>query len=269
MRIVDNGRRPLLEVICHLLFARLASARGDDVVVDVHLERARGVIPEAAPPVVAHIDRVQLRHELRRGDVVAAESVLGRLPPSVRDGSPRRPACAWCAGDDARRRDVLVRVADLATPRLHIEHRILTALATADRDLDAAHAFVHDALGVARTMGWQQTIVDEGPALWGLLRSLPAIGATRRLRRRAACRRRRAVPPAHALVDQRDLVEPLSERELTVLRYLSSRLDASEIAAALYLSVNTVRSHVKAIYRKLGVNARAEAVRRGRELGLI
>ena len=64
-------------------------------------------------------------------------------------------------------------------------------------------------------------------------------------------------------------MDPLSERELTVLRYLSSRLDAAEIAAALYLSVNTVRSHVKAIYRKLGVNARAQAVRAGRELGLI
>jgi DNA-binding CsgD family transcriptional regulator len=61
----------------------------------------------------------------------------------------------------------------------------------------------------------------------------------------------------------------LSERELTVLRYLASRLDGTEIASALFLSVNTVRSHVKAIYRKLGVNSRADAVREGHALGLI
>jgi len=61
----------------------------------------------------------------------------------------------------------------------------------------------------------------------------------------------------------------LSERELTVLRYLTSKLDATEIASALYISVNTVRSHIKAIYRKLGVATRADAVRNGQSLGLI
>ena len=56
-------------------------------------------------------------------------------------------------------------------------------------------------------------------------------------------------------------LELLSDREATVLRYLASRL-THEIAGELYVSVNTVRSHVKAIYRKLGVNSR-EAVQRG------
>lgn len=69
--------------------------------------------------------------------------------------------------------------------------------------------------------------------------------------------------------DQSALIDPLSERELMVLRYLASRLDSSEIAASLYISVNTVRSHVKAIYRKLGVNSRPEAVARARQLDLI
>jgi LuxR family maltose regulon positive regulatory protein len=67
---------------------------------------------------------------------------------------------------------------------------------------------------------------------------------------------------------QPGLVDPLSERELTVLRLLASRLTCSEIARELYLSVNTVRSHVKAIYRKLGVNARVDAVKRGHALGI-
>ena len=50
-----------------------------------------------------------------------------------------------------------------------------------------------------------------------------------------------------------DLVDPLSDRELTVLRCLAGSQDSTEIADSLYLSVNTVRSHVKAIYRKLSL----------------
>ena len=53
-----------------------------------------------------------------------------------------------------------------------------------------------------------------------------------------------------------------------MLRYLASRLTCTEIAGELYVSVNTVRSHVKAIYRKLGVNSRGEAVQRGHALGM-
>ena len=56
--------------------------------------------------------------------------------------------------------------------------------------------------------------------------------------------------------------DELSERELTVLRHLASDLSEREIAAELYLSFNTVHSHVKSIYRKLGVSSRAEAVAR-------
>ena len=148
MRIVDNGRRPLLEVTCHLLFARLASMRRDDVVLEVHLDRARRVIPEAALPVVAHIDRVQLLLEVQRGDLSAAESVLRRLPSSV-ETDLLEARIRLSVGDDQGGRDVLARVTDLALPRRHIEHRLLTALANAGGDLPVAHAALDDALGVA------------------------------------------------------------------------------------------------------------------------
>lgn len=61
----------------------------------------------------------------------------------------------------------------------------------------------------------------------------------------------------------------LSERELEVLRLLPSGLSQREIAAELYVSFNTVRTHVSVIFRKLGVSSRAEAVARARELGLL
>jgi LuxR family maltose regulon positive regulatory protein len=65
------------------------------------------------------------------------------------------------------------------------------------------------------------------------------------------------------------LIEPLSERELQVLRLLGSGLSNPEIARELIVSVHTVRSHVKNIYGKLDVHRRWDAVQRGKELGLI
>jgi LuxR family maltose regulon positive regulatory protein len=65
------------------------------------------------------------------------------------------------------------------------------------------------------------------------------------------------------------LVEPLTSRELTVLRYLQGTLSHGEIAALMYISVNTVKTHVKSIYRKLGAGCRRDAVCQGRELRLL
>jgi LuxR family transcriptional regulator, maltose regulon positive regulatory protein len=72
-------------------------------------------------------------------------------------------------------------------------------------------------------------------------------------------------PPAVA----GELAEPLTEREVAVLRYLQGTLSAGEIASMLYVSVNTVKTHMKNIYRKLGVGRRREVIERARELNLL
>jgi LuxR family maltose regulon positive regulatory protein len=65
------------------------------------------------------------------------------------------------------------------------------------------------------------------------------------------------------------MVEPLSERELDVLRLLATELSGPEIANRLMVSLNTLRTHTKNIFSKLGVNNRRAAVRRAEELGLL
>ena len=75
--------------------------------------------------------------------------------------------------------------------------------------------------------------------------------------------------PAGAAAAPAALVVPLSEREQVVLRYLSSRLSAGEIADELYVSLNTVKTHIKSIYRKLDTNRRWDAVKRARQLQLL
>ena len=67
---------------------------------------------------------------------------------------------------------------------------------------------------------------------------------------------------------QRGLVEPLSGRELEVLRLLRTDLSGPDIASELMVSLNTMRTHTKNIYTKLGVNNRREAVRRAEQLDL-
>ena len=64
-------------------------------------------------------------------------------------------------------------------------------------------------------------------------------------------------------------VERLTERERTVLQLLQGTQSLGEVSEQLYISVNTLKSHVKTIYRKLGVSRRHDAVTKGRELGLI
>ena len=65
------------------------------------------------------------------------------------------------------------------------------------------------------------------------------------------------------------VVEKLSEREREVLQHVAEMLNTTEIAAVMYVSGNTVKSHLKSVFRKLGVASRNEAVRRARELELI
>ncbi|MBV9681792.1 MAG: response regulator transcription factor [Solirubrobacterales bacterium] len=65
------------------------------------------------------------------------------------------------------------------------------------------------------------------------------------------------------------LLEEISEAELRVVRYLPSNLRTPEMAAELFVSTNTVRTHLRHIYAKLGVHGRAAAVERARELGLL
>jgi ATP/maltotriose-dependent transcriptional regulator MalT len=74
---------------------------------------------------------------------------------------------------------------------------------------------------------------------------------------------------ARARAGSGEILEPPSEAELAVLRLLATDLSAREIGAQLFLSPNTVRSHTRAIYRKLGVSSRADAVARADALRLV
>jgi len=76
-------------------------------------------------------------------------------------------------------------------------------------------------------------------------------------------------PPTPAGTGPQPPMEALSDREIRVLRYLPTNLTAPQIAGELYVSLNTVRTHMRSLYSKLGTHSRADTVARARALGLL
>jgi LuxR family maltose regulon positive regulatory protein len=142
-----------------------------------------------------------------------------------------------------------------------LEIRMLQALAhDAGGDRDTALTVLERSLTeTPEPEGHVRLYLDEGAPMQALLYAAtddPVLG-----------------PLARRLLDHPEpaspLVDPLSHRELEVLRLLDSDLTGPQIAGQLYVSLNTLRTHTKRIFTKLDVNTRAAAVRRAREQGLI
>jgi LuxR family maltose regulon positive regulatory protein len=144
-----------------------------------------------------------------------------------------------------------------------IEILVLQALThQALGEMPAAHAHLQRAISLAETELYARIFVDEGPPMGLLLRTLAGQGPAGSYARRLLT----ILGPTHHDPVKQPLVEPLSDRELDVLRLLGTDLTGPEIARELTVSLNTVRTHQKNIYAKLGVNNRRAAVRQGDEL---
>ncbi len=167
-----------------------------------------------------------------------------------------------------------------------IEILVLQVLADERRgDVPAALASLSRALTLAEPEGYVRIFVDEGPSMASLLRAAGKQGIAPIYVRRllagfteftasSATTASGTVLPADSggpLIEPpiAPLIEPLSARELDVLRLLATDLDGPDIARRLIVSLNTVRTHTKHIYEKLGVNNRRAAVRKAGELGLM
>ena len=147
-----------------------------------------------------------------------------------------------------------------------IEILILQALAHQARgDIPAGVVPLQRAVQLAEPEGYIRIFADEGPPMASLLRAVAKQGIARNYVRRllAAINTAQDSPPVNS-----GLIEPLSARELDVLRLLGTDLDGPGMARNLTVSLNTVRTHTRNVYAKLGVNSRRAAVRRARELDL-
>jgi LuxR family maltose regulon positive regulatory protein len=170
----------------------------------------------------------------------------------------------------------LLTMVELAGATGHvIEIRVLQAMTLqAQGKVEQALAALERALALAEPEGYIRTFIDEGAPMSQLLRQavMQGIAVDYAGKLLAALKKEKTKSPVPLGVPEGALpppVEPLSPREAEILRLLTTHLSHTEIAEQLVVSVNTVRSHIKNIYSKLGVHARMEAVQRARKLGLL
>ncbi len=269
--------------------ARLLRARGD-------LDGALALIDQALPlyvtdfsPPVRPVEALGARVQLARDEVNAVEDWAARRGLRTDDALTyvgefehitfARMLIARGAADrddaalDAAR-TFLDRLLDAAEEGARIGSTIeilvlLAAAHDARRDVPAATAALEEALRRAKPEGHIRLFLHAGPAVTGLLRSVAARdGATSyaAVVLAAAELAQRSQPPARP--PHASLVDALSDRELDVLRLLRSDLTGPLIARELHVSLNTLRTHTKHIYTKLGATNRREAVTRAADLGL-
>jgi LuxR family maltose regulon positive regulatory protein len=148
-----------------------------------------------------------------------------------------------------------------------IEILVVLALAHHARgNLRAALLPLERALTLAEPAGYVRIFVDEGASTAGVLEAAARDGIAPNYVRQLLASFGQAKDGTRV---KQPLVEPLSERELDVLRLLGTDLNGPDIARELVVSLNTVRTHTKNIFAKLGVNNRRAAVRRAEELELL
>jgi LuxR family maltose regulon positive regulatory protein len=263
------------------------------------LARAEQLASGFSPWVAARVAGVQALTSLRQGDLAAALrwaasydnalasyfSVFERWSASL-----LKARVGIAEGQLAPALVLLAQVrrdAEAAGMMLHVvEARALQAVAyRAQGNVVPALEALGGALQLAESHGYVRVLLDEGPPMQALLqeaarrgiapayvaRLLDAFGETRdngpRTTDDAA-----SIPAPELTAICRAMplpIEPLTEREMEVLRLLAAGLTNREIAEALYLSTNTVKSHLKHIYDKLDVHNRAHAVHRARELAIL
>ncbi len=182
-----------------------------------------------------------------------------------------RAAASISLGDTEPAREIVAAWDDLvrdSTPLSVVQNHILRArLAAVAETPDDAIRELTSALRVAERHGLIEVFIQAGPLILQRLSMIsgPESAFSDLIRTRA--RMRTDTAPRPAPVDA--LAEPLTDRELEILAYLPTRFTNVELARRFFVSVNTIKTHIAHIYRKLDVTTRDNAIERARELGLL
>jgi LuxR family maltose regulon positive regulatory protein len=266
---ISERQWPLFEFLSLLDRARIWAARGHVREALATIDSARPVLAGASSVLYGRADEQEAILRLSLGDKRTAADLADRLIPMTR----RRllqAKIALAAGDHhAVQEHLRAATRDGLTPRHLLEREILTAAAAIVRRDPAAAGILGSVLHMARRQGFLSTVVTTAPQVTeylvehaAQLRMDPFIE-----RLVATALEIRAAQPA-ATGSNRLLAEPLTAAEQRILQLLPTSTYA-QIANSLYISRNTVKTHLRSVYQKLGVTSRSEAVERAVELHLL
>ena len=259
--------RPTLQSLTPLYQAKVARMLGDEIGAEALLDQARRCYAEPDAAVRQTFGEEAVAQALWF-DPSKASRLIAALDQDRVGTQVLRVRLALVDHDDRAAAALLADLPPATTRRTRVERSILWALSMLARDVERANSHLREALDAGQPERLIRTVVDQAPGVHHLLLSCTPDASQERYVEDLLAATSRIVPPARADVAPA-LVEPLTPREVIVLRYLCSRLTYREIAAALYVSLNTLKSHVRSIYRKLAVVSRADAVDLGRCRGLI
>ncbi len=263
-RSADLAERPWFRCMVLMQQAAVARTTGDAAAAAMHLALARLTMSHPSVEVEQSFALEAARQAVRFQPWTAAPMVdeLGESAAAM----ALRAHLALDSADQHLAAQVIELMPTPSTTRQRVEYGMLRALAA--HDTDSAIVHVESALAAAGPEGYVRSIIEAGTGVPELLAAFtPGLAHqayTETLRTASAS----VIPPSRSGGAER-LIDPLSDREIVVLRYLSSRLTNHEIAEALYISINTMKTHVRTIYRKLGVCSRVQAVEAGRRKRLI
>jgi LuxR family maltose regulon positive regulatory protein len=263
----EANRRTQLAWVAHLGLALLRAADGElDQSVAILTSQPRPAGPP--PPIVDERLRALEIHLLRRrGHLAEASRVSERISVDSEILRFERVALALSAGqhDIARKlMDSAPSRADPDNPAAGLRAELQLAwAASAEGSAGTSQRHLLRALELGSTHSLVEIFVQAGPPVVQLVAGLPG---ERTAFREIILRRSRQL---HSPASSEGLVDPLTDRELEILSYLPSRYTNAEMAQRCYVSVNTIKTHMTHIYRKLDVANRSSAIRRAQDLGVL
>jgi LuxR family maltose regulon positive regulatory protein len=264
----EANRRSQLSWFAHLERALLEEADGQRDQAMATARSTRTDLGAPPPPVVAERLRALQSRLLRLGgSPVLALRALNTMTSESTPVVLESVAVALTLGDREgahKAADALRAPPQETEPLATVEYLLLLAwLADADRAADATGAHLAGALAVAERHSLVEVFLRAGPTIIRLLFELPdgRSGIRERVLKRAS--QARLPSPMGGLVD------PLTDRELEILSYLPSRFTNTELADHFFVSVNTIKTHMAHIYRKLEVTNRGGAIAQAQKMGFL
>jgi LuxR family maltose regulon positive regulatory protein len=270
LRMVER-ERPGIELLCLVerVWLLVERRRPDEALETVALAEALVDRVDPCAALVSRVTTTAARLHLLTGEPDRAVAAVSRTPPGTRRGlAEARLALAQDRPAEAER--ILGTVETGGWPRNDLEVALLRAQVDIafGRSAKVVDPRIEQALDLAEEHGFVRSVLVDGPGL-----GEPLVRALRRApegshRDRIGRRLRSRVPLPARSGQEAGRFSP-SSRELEVLRYLATHLTNREIAAELYISVNTMKTHVRSLYQRLGVSSRSQAVAEGRARGLL
>jgi LuxR family maltose regulon positive regulatory protein len=265
---ITEGRRPLFEFLALLDRARIWANRGQAREALASVEAARLTLAGTEPALRALADELDALLRLSLGDLRSPAELAGGLPPARRGMLLARIALA--AGDHHAAQEHLrsLPLGEL-TPRRELERQLLLAAAAIGRGDPVAASILGGALQAARQRGFLSTVVTTAPQVTSyLVEHAPHAGPDPFMGRLIAAALEVRAMRSAATRSPRVIAEPLTPAEVRILKLLPTSTYL-QMAATLYVSRNTVKTHLRSIYQKLGVASRSEAIERAVDLGLL